>query len=66
MIKPIVELPCTARKLENALHAVCDHDGLWDAKVITSHDLYLAIETEAKEGGSDAATNRRAQDRRGK
>lgn len=26
-------LPCTARELEAALHAYCDHNGAWDAKV---------------------------------
>lgn len=25
MTKPLIALPCTARELENALHAVCDH-----------------------------------------
>ena len=33
MTKLLIALPCTARELENALHAVCDHDGLWGAKV---------------------------------
>ena len=33
MTKPLITLPCTAQELENALHAACDHDGLWDAKV---------------------------------
>lgn len=33
MTKPLITLPCTARELENALHAVCDHGGLWDAKI---------------------------------
>lgn len=33
MTKPLIALPCTARELEDALHAACDHDGLWDAKV---------------------------------
>ena len=32
MTKPLIALPCTARELENALHAVCDH-GLWDARI---------------------------------
>jgi hypothetical protein len=33
MTKPLITLPCTARELENALHAACDHYGLWDAKI---------------------------------
>ena len=33
MTKPLITLPCTARELENALHAACDHDGLWDASI---------------------------------
>lgn len=33
MTKPLITLPCTAQELENALHAACDHEGLWDAKV---------------------------------
>ena len=39
MTKPLVTLPCTAQELETALHAVCDHDGLWDAKVCTEDVL---------------------------
>lgn len=40
MTKPLVTLPCTAQELETALHAVCDHDGLWDGKIYldVSHD----------------------------
>lgn len=60
MTKPLVTLPCTAQKLENALHAACDHDGLWDAKIVlipprfgdpsVCHPYYykLVIETETK------------------
>ena len=33
MTKPLITTPCTAQELENALHAACDHDGLWDAKI---------------------------------
>lgn len=33
MTKPLVVLPCAAQELENALHAVCDHGGLWDANI---------------------------------
>lgn len=29
----LINLPCTARQLESALHAICDHHGAWDAKV---------------------------------
>ena len=54
MTKPLIALPCTAQELENALHAACDHDGLWDAKVVYHISLDptiawgLVIETEAK------------------
>lgn len=42
MTKPLITLPCTARELENSLHAVCDHDGLWDAKVCTE-DVFVPL-----------------------
>lgn len=42
MTKPLITLPCTAQELENALHAVCDHHGLWDAKVC-SEDVFVPI-----------------------
>ena len=54
MTKPLVTLPCTAQELENALHAVCDHGGLWGAKVLCLNDyetgayLELYDETETK------------------
>ena len=60
MTKPLITLPCTAQELENALHAVCDHDGLWGAKISVIpprfgdsrvyHPYYyrLIIETETK------------------
>ena len=49
MTKSLITLPCTARELENALHAVCDHDGLWGAKVYADIcDECLVIETETK------------------
>ena len=53
MTKPLITLPCTARELENALHAVCDHDGLWDANVrlklnYPEHVWYLEIKTETE------------------
>ena len=38
MTKLLITLPCTAQELENALHAVCDHDGLWDAHVGWNYD----------------------------
>jgi len=56
----LITLPCTAQELENALHAHCDHDGLWGAKIVVipprfgdprvCHPYYysLAIETETK------------------
>ncbi len=33
MTRPLITPPCTAQELENALHAYCDHNGAWDAKV---------------------------------
>ena len=54
MTKTLVALPCTARELENALHAVCDHDGLWDAKVwayLYDNRCELKIEARAKTKG---------------
>ena len=56
MTKPLITLPCTAQELENALHAACDHDGLWGAKVHVvcslndrfPHRLELKIETKGK------------------
>ena len=29
----LINLPCTARQLESALHAICDHHGAWDAQI---------------------------------
>ena len=29
----LVTLPCSARKLETALHAYCDHHAAWDATI---------------------------------
>ena len=40
MTKPLITLPCMAQELENALHAVCDHDGLWGAKISTE-DVFV-------------------------
>ena len=56
MTKPLIALPCTAQELENALHAACDHDWLWGAKVHVvcslnnrfPHRLKLKIETETQ------------------
>jgi len=33
MLTTLITLPCTAQELENALHAVCDCHGLWDARI---------------------------------
>lgn len=38
MTRPIIKLPCTAAELESALHAVCDHEGLWRSEV--RYDFY--------------------------
>lgn len=56
MTRQLITLPCTAQELENALHAACDYDGMWGAKVriVLSRDgrdpynYTLAIETETK------------------
>lgn len=57
MTKPLIALPFTAQELENALHAACDHDGLWDGRIKvylvngdsgTETRIYLETETEAK------------------
>ena len=54
MTKPLITLPCTARQLEDALHAACDHEGLCDAKIMfrISQDptvpWVLVIENETK------------------
>ena len=56
MTKTLLTLPCTAQELETALHAVCDHDGLWGATIRIvppreGRDPYnytLAIETDTK------------------
>lgn len=47
MTKPLIALPCTARELETALHAVCDHGGLWDSKIYICWNQLL-IETKPK------------------
>ena len=52
--KSIIALPCTARELEAALHAACDHDGRWDAEINFAYArrdgklLELQIESETK------------------
>ena len=56
MTKPLITLPCTARQLEDALHAYCDHNGAWDEKVRivpprdgrNPYNYTLVIETETK------------------
>ena len=58
MTKPLITLPCTARQLEDALHAYCDHNGAWDAKMrpvwVKRQGYYFLefydIEIEKKEG----------------
>lgn len=46
--KRLVSIPCSARELEDALHRVCDHAGLWDAKIVITTDKILYIEIETK------------------
>lgn len=46
MIKPLITLPCTAQELENALHAVCDHDGLWDSQIEFVHGEFVHGEVD--------------------
>lgn len=58
MINPLIALPCTARELETALHAVCDHGGLCDERIgvygvdvengTQTTGLCLITETETK------------------
>jgi len=53
MTKPLIALPCTARELEDALHRVCDHAGLWDKRICFGAEgrkfaLCLQFETETK------------------
>lgn len=31
----LITLPCTARKLEAALHSYCDHHGAWDMQIMS-------------------------------
>lgn len=57
MTKPLISLPCTAQELENALHAACDHDGLWDARIKVylvngdnGTETRICLEIEEKEG----------------
>ena len=38
MPKTVITLPCTAQDLESALHAVCDHHGLWNGRIDTMCD----------------------------
>lgn len=57
MTKPLIALPCTAQELENALHAVCDHDGLWDAKVRIEEVLVLISDAPSYVSGT---THKRA------
>ena len=50
MTKPLIALPCTAQELENALHAVCDHDGLWAAKMYAENELVPISEAPSYAG----------------
>lgn len=56
-MKPLITLPRTARELENALHAACDHEGLWDERIKVylvngdnGTETRICLETEEKEG----------------
>lgn len=56
MTKPLITLPCTAQELENALHASCDHDGLWDGRIKVylvngdnGTETRICLETEEKD-----------------
>lgn len=49
----VVRLPCTARELETALHAACDHGGLWDAKVDFALGGCLALVTKDRRTGDE-------------
>lgn len=33
----LINLPCTARQLESALHAICDHHGATCAQLTAGH-----------------------------
>lgn len=57
MTKSLTTLPCTAQELENALHAICDHDGLWNARIKVylvngdnGTETRICLEIEEKEG----------------
>lgn len=49
----IARLPCTARELETALHAVCDHGGLWDAEVDFALGGCLVLATKDRRTGDE-------------
>lgn len=36
--RKIIALPRTAHEMESALHAICDHDGLWEYTVTINPD----------------------------
>lgn len=53
----LITLPCTARELENALHAYCEHHGAWEGQVFLKTEYLcgtdfpnrsLNIESEAE------------------
>ena len=51
MTKPLITLPCTARELEAALHKVCDHGGLWDAKVYEAYGRIFLVTNKSETKG---------------
>ena len=51
MTRPVIKLPCTAAELETALHAVCDHGGLWEYAVTVNPDtkeVFISIPDNEK------------------
>lgn len=59
MTLPIIKLPCTAQELESALHAVCDHDGLWECEV--RYDYYeKSVVVEVKMNGETGGASHRS------
>ena len=46
--KKLIGLPCTAHDLEVALHAQCDHGGLWDRGIYICGNA-LVIDGDGKE-----------------
>ena len=48
MNKLLIALPCAARELEDALHRVCDHAGLWDGRIVITNDKILCVEVKTE------------------